>query len=696
MPGPRCLSSRPLRIVCPLLFFVLLLLLQHATASDEPFTGPANWGGTGLMEVPTARVMKEDTYRFGAGQVYPYRYYYGAISPLKGLEVEGHVTEIIGVKSGLADYGNDKDKAMSIKYQFLPETKYLPALAIDIMDPTGTRLYASQSIIASKQIYPFDFTVGFGNGRFGSQPLPPQSQGFKVEMFTDTNQWLKDSRAFWGIQFAPSPKYSLMMEYNPIKYEIQTRDPAQPKYFSNPVASQFNFGVRWKPFTWAELDLTYQRGNEIGLNASVAFEIGNPLIPIYYKPYKEKPAGRQNPLNERIATALTSLGFGNIGVVESGDELWIEAENDKYFYNTKAVGILLATVNEITPPSVKKYRVIITQNELPLFEYQVLRQDLLDLYAGRMTTNEFFYLSSIRTDVTETFDASIRNKRLFQYGWKPALETFLNDPSGVFQYRLGAEVYGTFNPWKGGSFIAGINAFPLNNISTTNQPLSIPTRSDIVPYLQQDFNLGRLMFEQKGKPANNLYWRLSGGYLEFEYAGLDGEVATPLKDGRLMVSVSGSLVKKREPGNTFAMLNPNSVNYYVKNYYYTGFVNARLNLPGPEISLDVKAGRFLAGDTGVLVTASKNIKGVNLFAWYSWTDTSVFSDSFNRGYHNQGIGITIPMRLFEGTDSKTVFDYAVAPWTRDVAQDISHYDTLFNFMGRNTKVFLDKDSKLLH
>jgi hypothetical protein len=662
-----------------------------AHASDEPFIGPANWGGTGLMEIPTARLMKQDTYRMGASQIYPYRYYYAAFSPLPRIEIEGHVTEIIGVKAKLTNYGNDKDKALSVKYQFLPETRYLPALAVDIMDPTGTRVYASQSLIASKQLYPFDLTVGFGNGRFGKQQLPVQGEGFKVEMLSDPAQWARDSQVFWGVQFSPSPKYSLMMEYNPIKYERQTRDPAQPKYFEDGVKSKFNFGLRWKPLTWAELDLTYQRGDEIGLNASVAFDIGNPLIPIYYKPYKEKVAERLNPLDERIAKALTSLGFGNIRVVESGDELKIEAENERYFYNTKAVAILLATVNEIAPPQIKNYHVIITQNMLPLFEYKVLRQDLLDLYSGRMTTDEFFYLSKPRTDVTETFEAPVRNEQLFTYGWKPSVETFLNDPSGYFRYRAGVTVWGAYNPWKGGSFIASVDAFPINNVTTTNKPLSIPVRSDLVPYLQQDVELGRFMFEQKGKKTDNLYWRLSAGYLEIEYAGLDGEVATSLKGGRLLVGLSGSLVKKREPGTPFELKTND-----VKNYYYTGFLNARLNLPQQEIFIDIKAGRFLAGDEGVRLTVGKVIKGVKVFAWYSWTNTSDFTDSFNRGYHDKGIGITIPLRLFEGTDSKTVMDYAIAPWTRDAGQDIYHYDTLFNFIGRNTDVLLEKDRKMLH
>jgi hypothetical protein len=684
-----------LSVVCLLLFFVLFAS-QQTMASDEPFTGPANWGGTGLTEIPTARVMKEDSYRVGAAQVYPYRYYYVAFSPLPRVEFDGRVTEIIGVPGFPNDpntsYGNDRDKALDMKLQLLRESKYLPALALGIMDPQGTRKYASQYLVASKQIYPFDFTIGFGNGRFGKTPLPPSSNAFEAEMFSDPHQWLRDSQFFGGVQFALSPKFLLMMEYNPIKYEKQTSDTAQPVYFQHAVPSHFNFGLRWKPFTWGELDLTYQRGNEIGINASVAFDVGNPLIPIYYKPYKERPADRQIPLDERITKALISLGFGNIGVRLSGEELWIEAQNDRYFYNTKAVGIILATVDEIAPPSVKKYRIIMTDTEIPLFEYNVLRQDLLDVYAGRMTTSELFHLSKVRTDITETFDAQIKNKRLFTWGWKPALVTLLNDPSGFFRYAAGVSVTGAYHLWKGASFLASIDGYPLNNIRTSNLPLHYPVRSDIVSYLQHDVQLGRFMFQQIDKVSDNIHWRFAAGYLEIEYAGLDGEVAMPLKDGILMVGLSGSLVKKREPGSAFELASSNNT----RNYYYTGFLNARLNLPGPEISLDVKAGRFLAGDKGVRLAVAKVVKGVTIFAWYGWSDTSVFSDSFNRGYHDKGIGVTIPMRLFEGTDSKTTFDYAVAPWTRDTTQDIYHYETLFNFMGRNTKAYLDKDSTMVH
>ena len=109
----------------------------------------------------------------------------------------------------------------------------------------------------------------------------------------------------------------------------------------------------------------------------------------------------------------------------------------------------------------------------------------------------------------------------------------------------------------------------------------------------------------------------------------------------------------------------------------------------------MKAGRFLAGDTGVRFTVSKHIKGVILWAWFSFTDTSIFSDSINEGYRDKGIGISIPLRLFKGTDSKTAYIYSLSAWTRDTGQDINHFNSLFDQIGRNTEIFIDKDKKML-
>jgi len=679
-----------LTIFCAL-FSLLPICITSAFAGDEPFTYPANWGGTGLMEIPTARVIKENSYRLGGGQVKPYRYYYGAISPLKGLEVDGRITEVLGVSSGLVNQKNYKDKAIDLKYQFVSEDKYMPALAIGIMDPHGTRIYPSQYIVASKQIYPFDFTIGFGNGRFGKKPLISRTENVRIEMITDTTSWLTDSQVFWGVQFAPSEKYAMMFEYSPIRFNEQKNDPAQTKYFRDPVASKYNFGLRYRPTKWSEIDLSYQRGNQVGINLSTAFDIGKPLIPIYDRPYREKTVDRRSPTEVRLAKALYYSGFSNIGVTVIDNELWIEAQNDKYLYPARAIGIIIKTLADVDPDSIDKIHIVLEENGVPMVEFVTARADIIDLYAEEMTLNEFVSLSGVNPDIAKIPNVGIKFKKLFDYGIKPSFEAFLNDPSGFFRYRLGGFGWIGYHPWTGASLITGIAAFPLNNITTTNKPLSIPVRSDVVDYKKKKIVLNRLMLDQVTKITPVLFGKVSAGFLETQYAGIDGEAAISILDGRILIGVSGSAVKKRDPDNMLKLKSDD-----VKDIYTTAFLNTRLNIPETEMAIDIKAGRFLAGDNGARITVSKFINGVRIWAWYSATDTSVFKDDFNKGYHDKGIGVSIPINLFKGTDSRTAYDFALSPWTRDTGQDIDHFSTLFDFIGRTTKIFLDKDSQKMY
>jgi len=692
--GKLCLAALIALVNLSVCLFILSPV-RVCRASDEPFTGPSNWGGTGLMETPTARVLKENRYRFGASQVHPYRTYYIGMGVLDRLEINGRVTEILGVKASDAaswsGYGNYKDKAVDLKLQMAREQKYTPAIALGVMDPHGTRIFSSQYIVASKQIYPFDFSLGFGNGRFGKKPLAAQDGDFNAEIFSDPRGWWKDSQFFGGIQFAPSEKFTFMVEYSPIKYEKQTSDPAQREYFTRPVPSPFNFGVRWKPFQWSEVGVSYQRGDQIGVNFSMTFDIGNPLIPIYDKPYKEGQQDRTAPVCERVTRALAMSGFSDIvAYVGNENTLNIEAQNNKYFYSTRAIGVILKLLSDILPGDIDGINIILHKNGIPTLKFATTLPDIIDLQRERMELWEFYLLSRIDTSVSELSGKTFKKRQFFDYGLKPDFKSFLNDPSGFFKYRAGVVGWASYTPWKGATVLSEVLAYPINTVSTSNQPLSRPVRSDIVPYLEENMVLSKLMFNQIYKTDTELYGRFAAGIVDVEYTGLDGEIAKPLKDGRFIVGLSGSITKKRAVGKAFELKKDD-----VKDYYSTAFLNGRINIPEKDIYLDVMAGQFLAGDKGVRLTLSKFIKGVTISAWYSITDTSIFTDSDNRGYHDKGVRVSIPLNLFSGTDSRTTYNYAISPWTRDVAQDIDHCYNLFDYLGRDAVIYLNKDKKWL-
>ena len=645
------------------------------------------------MEIPTARVMKENTVRFGFSQIDPYRHLYGAVSPLKGLEIDLRVTEILGTE--ITDplwegYGNTRGKSLDVRYQLIREGKFLPAIAIGIMDPHGTRNYASQYLVVSKPIYPFDFTVGFGNGRYGERPLPSQGEGFKIEMFSDFQGWLEDSRFFWGVQFAQSDRYALMLEYSSIQYHKQTNDPAHGRYFQQPVSSEYNFGFRYNLWGWAEIDLTYQRGDTFGVHISMPFEIGKPMIPLYDRPYRELPVYKALLPETRIVRALAFSGFSDIGVEIIGDRMTIDLWNRKYLHTTRALDVALSAIEPIISErdDVEEVTIIFKEHGMPMCSTRISKAGFADYVKYRFTPYRDNVEPRFRTDYVEIPDSPKRPQTWpLTVGFKPIFNLLLNDPSGFWKGNFGASVWAVYRPWDGANVIAGVAAYPFASISTVNEPLSRPVRTDIVDYLEEKVLLERLLINQVYRiPNSPILTSFSAGILELQYAGLDAEAASSLWGGRVLLGLSGSLVKKRDPDNPFRLKEDD-----VEDVYTTAFLNARLNFPTPDISVDIQYGRFLARDVGAKVTLSRYIRGVTLSAWYSFTDTSDFEDALNRDYHEKGIAVSIPLRLVSGTDSRSVYRHAISPWTRDVAQDVSHFNSLFDIIGRNVEVFLEKD-----
>ncbi len=658
-----------------------------ARAGDDPFTGPSNYGLTGIFEIPTARVLPENRYRLGVTEVHPYRYYWGTVGLFDRLEVSGRFNEILGYKSGNTGE-NLKDKTFDIKLQIVKEGKYLPALAIAISDPHGTRVYAAQSIVASKQIYPFDFTVGMGNGRLGKKQLPPTEDGWKVELFTDPKEWWKDAQLFGGVQFAPADWIVLAAEYSPVRYERQYNDYAQPLYFQEPVRSKVNVGARLKPFRWAEFDISWQRGEEIGVGASLSFDIGRPILPIHDPPYREPDAVRQDPLADRISAALRATGFSDIGVDGDDFSLRVDAENDRYFFTPNAIESVVDSIAPMVPSRYEYVRIRIKENGIPVAEFITTTAALEMLREGRIPRSRFFELSSFRTELLGAPIRKTSGRRWYDFDAGPAFEGIINDPSHYFSYRFGAYARLSLFPWRGGTAVVGAEGYPFNTVDTNVEPLSDAVRSDTALYKDQGVSLSQLLFEQIGKAEHPVYGRIAAGLLETMYAGADGEVAMPLFRGRLIASVGGSLVRKRSPDDPFDFVNDT--------WYKTAFLGGRLNIPEADIWFDVKGGRFLAGDYGARFSMSKFVRGVTLTAWYTVTDTSDFTDPDNQGYNDKGISVSIPIRLFLGRDSRTAYRISLTPWTRDAGQDILHYHSLPDYIGRNTDILLDKDARDLY
>jgi hypothetical protein len=644
------------------------VILRIAVASDRPFNNPANWGGTGLMEIPTARVIDDGAVRFGFSQDLPFRWYSGAIGIFPGMEIGGRLTELTNIEGGIgSDYGNYKDKAFDIKYQILPESKYLPALAVGINDFHGTRLFPSEYIALSRQIFPFDLTIGLGTKRLKGNV---------------TSSLIEDVGVFGGIEWKIFDWVSLMAEYNPIEYENDRIKQAVPEGSESP----FNFGLRINALPAVGINLSYQRGTTIGFSCNLQFDLGKPLISKRADPRLWHPVDRRNfdardsqEMVESIKKAIIKTGLQSVSVYTDGRSLIAEFENTRYLSNQKAAGRVLRILLFHAPKETQTLSMIFKRRQIPFLKVSV-EPDYFERYIfDKIPEDDLFERIKVETipfwnDNTESKIAVTpeENEFGYSYGIKPDFKSYLNDPSGFFKYRLGIKPYGAAALWKGGVVAARFDMPFYSNISSSNIAPPDAVRSNSWEYLGENYTFDYLLFDQTLKLSDKTFGRISAGYLETMYAGIGSEILTFIGDGSIAIGIEGDLVKKRKKESFFNVED---------SYKHTLLGNLYYQCHPLDLIFQVQYGRFLAGDTGWKVVASREYDtGAEIGFWYSFTDTNNFSD-FNRDYNDKGFFVTIPLNMFTDYETRTKYWYSLSPWTRDVAAQPEHWQTLFGFVS---------------
>ncbi|MBN1105999.1 MAG: YjbH domain-containing protein [Deltaproteobacteria bacterium] len=655
-------------LLIAILILAQLMVCAPAKGDDYPFDNPANWGGTGLMEIPTARILDDGVIRVGAAQALPFRWYTGGMGILPGLEFSGRLTQITNISGGLGeDYGSNKDKAFDLKYQVFPESRWFPALAVGLHDFHGTQQFEAQYLVMSRQIFPFDFTVGLGRKRLhGPVSLP----------------MVDELGVFGGIEVALHPRLNLIAEYNPVEYE---NDPPAVRGVPEGADIPVNVGVRYKVFPNLALGLSFQRGDTLGLSLHFQEKLGDPVIPHRADPPPQVPVDRR-PFQERdikemvsrIHIEIRKAGFTEVSVHTDGKDLTAEFTNPKYLFDQKAVGRVLRTLLFHAPPETKKLTAVVKRRQIPLLSVSVESEHLEKYLLGEIGEEIFQRLVEVKS-VQDLPDqpvpagaASDESSISYSLAIKPDLETYLNDPSGFFKFRVGVKPSATVGLWKGAQALARYDIPFYSNIESSNEAPPDSVRMDSWKYLDRDYSFDRLMIDQTIPLWERTFGRVSAGYFENMYAGIGGEVLSFFGDGRFALGLEADWVRKREPGAQLALMDVE---------FHTLLANAYYRFPPLGVTLQAQYGRFMAGDVGWKFIASREYNtGIIIGGWYSVTDTDGLSE-FNRGYNDKGVFLSIPARIFQNRDSPVRYRYAMSPWTRDVAATPNHPYDLFSFLG---------------
>ena len=260
-------------------FFLSSTQLNASLEDYYPYeSGPtsSNYGNTGLLEMPSARFMKEGTVKFGISASYPNEYTFLTTSPFSWLEAGYRYTEQKTRKYGPFIYsGNQtlKDKGFDIKFRVLEESFYLPSVAIGVRDMAGTGLFSGEYIVGSKKFGRLDLSVGIGWGLLGADgyiknPLTSLHEGFETRSASygteggefNVADWFSGERAalFGGFEYSfPKQGLSLKLEYDTSNPDLGISGPAME------VKNRFNIGVTRSFGKFIDLGLSFERGTQV-------------------------------------------------------------------------------------------------------------------------------------------------------------------------------------------------------------------------------------------------------------------------------------------------------------------------------------------------------------------------------------------------------------------------------------------------
>ena len=146
----------------------LLLGALSVLFAPASFGGTSDFGTTGLMKMPDARLEEDGVLRATIAVDEVANVYNVTFQALPKVQATirysmFNPTDLQGSRDDL------RDRSYEVKSQLLSEADWRPAIALGVRDLLGTGAWEGEYIVASKAFGRFDATLGLGWGRLGSR-----------------------------------------------------------------------------------------------------------------------------------------------------------------------------------------------------------------------------------------------------------------------------------------------------------------------------------------------------------------------------------------------------------------------------------------------------------------------------------------------------------------------------------------------
>lgn len=698
------------RMRYPLLKNFLLALCVGVSSFTQAHTtippiklSQGDFGGVGLWQTPTARMMPDGSIDFSFSHIYPYSRGNLALQALPWLEGIVRYTDIQNRAYQASTTGqSNKDKSLDAKFRLLSESYYLPQLAVGFRDFGGTGLFSSEYINASKRFYSFDVTLGIAWGKMIG------SAGFKNPLCSLSSQlcqrghqtgqggtigWSNffrgaNANLFGGLEYqTPLEPLRLKLEYDPNDYQQEADRNNQPQ------RSHWNVGAVYRLFNIADLSVAYERGNKVlvALSLGANFSSLNPIPKVDTAPIALSQMQHKHTNYSQVAQVLNNQGgLETKKIYQQGNNL-VVVGNQRLYRNPNMAASRIGTIlYNMTPKQFSHYTVINNNYGLLTEQFSLSRHKIWQQNERRLLP---FDAKEHSVKVEELSDNQVAAKqsqlqsRLWQskktkwsYAFQPHLQQSIGGPDGFYLYQVLAELSATYQATENLLLSGGVSYNVFDNMGSFKYepPIGVDplprVRSNIRRYLVTSrFALNRLQANYFGQLNQQWFGQVYGGYLESMFAGIGGEVLYRPQQRSFAIGLDVNAVQQRGFDRAFSLLPYKVMTGHLTSYYQLPFYN---------LLSKVSVGQYLAGDRGVTVDISRQFKSGIILGGFA-TKTNVSAARYGEGSFNKGVYISIPLDLFSMRSTVQRARLSWTPLTRDGGQPLARKYGLYDLININ-------------
>jgi exopolysaccharide biosynthesis protein YbjH len=701
-----------------------MLPVLHAQADDYSYPvltpSQSDFGGVGLIQMPTGRSAQEGEFSFGATYNDEYLHYSASLQLLPWLESTIRYTLVQDLfYSNDPNFSGDTkytDKGIDFKIRLLEESYWLPETAFGVRDFGGTGLFDGEFIAASKHVGPFDLTVGVGWGYMGNSGNLSGDKANSIDCGRDTSfkgkggsvdydRWFTGcSAVFGGVEYqSPWAPLRLKAEYDGNDYISDF--PVTRGGIDMTQDSKFNYGALYRFGNWGDARLSYERGNTwtLGLTLNTNFNDLKAIwqdepLPAYLR-RGTSDGGRTEEESlsdadwQQLAQDLHQIaGYEDPTIYTTDDTVTVVAPQTKYRDRNEAHQ-RAATVIANQSPETKEYRLIETSNHQAITETRIDSEQ----YA-KVAQYEYFGAKvedSATVEIPEDPEGTLvaKSDKNWDFSLSPTLQQSIGGSENFYMFNIG--INAGANYWFGDHVEVGGSLY-FNLYDNYDKFLyEVPpdgtdlkrVRTLVRQYINDNpVRMDNLQLTWMDRMGDNWYGQAYGGYLEMMFGGVGSEVLYRPQGSNWAIGLDANYVIQRDPDSQFGLFTEEvqfdpltGRDYRVQTGAMTGHLTAYYQPQWqwlPNTLFKVSAGQYLTEDRGVTIDFSKQFdSGVIAGAFVALTDLT--AEEYGEGSYNKGFYISIPFDVMTVKPSTNRATISWLPLSRDGGQMLNRKYSLY-------------------